>query len=186
MFISELRCILFAYLCFLIFLQWQCITYNFLRYTLEEFDIMKGWKKTSQKTKTLPAVTVVLCSSSSSRQLGPEICREGPAGQPTQKSTVPMNNSNQLSQMDKYTMSLYLTLGGLPQDRHQHLLKRGKIILTMKSSEDTSTKPDLTYPEVCHVTTNLLNRPQQTQWTWCLLSFKAQSQEFFMLLRHGR
>lgn len=55
----------------------------------------------------------------------------------------------------------------------------------MKSSEHTSTKPDLTYPEVCHVTTNLLNGPQQTQSTWCLLNFKAHSQEFFMLLRHG-
>ena len=83
-------------------------------------------------------------------------------------------------------MSLYQSLGGLPSDRHHHLLKRGKIILTMKYSEHTSTKPNLTYPEVCHVTTNLLNGPQQTQSTWCLLNFKAHSEEFFMLLRHGR
>lgn len=66
---------------------------------------MKKDKK-SKKTETLPAVTVLLCNSSST-QLIPEICTQGPEGQSMHESIIPSNDSNRSSETNKYTRSLY-------------------------------------------------------------------------------
>ena len=103
---------LFAYflkIIFLFFFKDHTLITIFYGISLEKIRIQHcggmGRKK-STKTKPLPAVTILLWTSSGT-QLTPEICTQGPEGQSMQESIVPSNDSNQSSQTNKYTMSLY-------------------------------------------------------------------------------